>query len=555
MTTKLRSIPALLIFAGTVLAPATQAQDAAADGVYIIFDGSGSMWGQLPDETHKIEAARTVLREFLASDFGGKELALRVYGHRREGDCSDTELVEPFSASAAAVTRMQDFVDRVNPKGKTPISRSLRAALADFGDRRGEIILISDGVETCDEDPCELVRAWQDRQVKIRVHVVGLGLADQERAAMECISVAAGTEYQDAGSTAELAASLAKIKQIAAAAPEPAKPTGKGAFLIRPTNSGGERRRAAGTLRSAGGKAIAVTSNRRNDVDAGSYVLEVGVETRNGNIYRPVTKNIEVAGGRQETIVDVVVEDPPTLEAKFFENGKERTSGQYLSGQITAFQNGEEVFRFRRSQRIPLDEGTYEFRISANPENPDLSVTESFAAGDHKVITFEMVHTVHASIKMVAAGSGIDLRKNYELWQDGAKVKGVHWSNGVWAVPGTYDLRLPDKLTPYVHEGLVLKPEKEHKLRIEVPVGHLTVIYQKADGTRNKDERIWVARIDSDDPKVERRSRSFKRTGRQIPLTPGRYRVEGWDRMGTFDPVEIEIAVGEDKEVVLRDQG
>ena len=177
----------------------------ASQGVYIIFDGSGSMWGQLADKVHKITAARGVLKEFVSSDFGEKELALRVYGHRRKGDCSDTDLVVPFASSRSSVTRMQEFVDKINPRGKTPISRSLRAALEDFGDRKGEIILISDGIETCDEDPCELVPDWVEKDVKIKVHVVGLGLNTREEKAMRCISDAAGTQYQNAGSAAELA--------------------------------------------------------------------------------------------------------------------------------------------------------------------------------------------------------------------------------------------------------------------------------------------------------------------------------------------------------------
>lgn len=63
------------------------------DGIYIIFDGSGSMWGQLPDKSHKVTVARQVVQDFVAGDFDGYDLALRAYGHRREGDCSDTELV------------------------------------------------------------------------------------------------------------------------------------------------------------------------------------------------------------------------------------------------------------------------------------------------------------------------------------------------------------------------------------------------------------------------------------------------------------------------------
>ena len=224
-------LAAKLVVSTCLLAPWTaSAQQAPAEGVYIIFDGSGSMWGQLADKVHKITAARSVLKEFVSGDFGAKQLALRVYGHRRKGDCSDTELVVPFAPSRSSARRMQKFVDKINPRGKTPISRSLRAALEDFGDRQGEIILISDGIETCDEDPCELVRDWVKNDVEIKVHVVGLGLNAREEKAMRCISDAAGTQYQNAGSAAELADGLAKIKQS----------SGSIALIIRATTAAGE---------------------------------------------------------------------------------------------------------------------------------------------------------------------------------------------------------------------------------------------------------------------------------------------------------------------------
>mgnify|MGYP001066788994 CR=1 FL=1 len=74
------------------------------------------------------------------------------------------------------------------------------AAQEDFGDREGDILLISDGIETCDPDPCDLVQDWHDSGIDIRVHVVGLGLTDMARGAMQCIADASGTTYLDAQS-------------------------------------------------------------------------------------------------------------------------------------------------------------------------------------------------------------------------------------------------------------------------------------------------------------------------------------------------------------------
>ena len=114
-------IPALRALALTLLLaglPAVAGAQEDAPGVYVIFDGSGSMWGQLNDGTHKVTAARQVLDEFVGQDFGERELALRAYGHRREGDCSDTELVVPFGAASDNAEPIRAFASKVNPKGE-----------------------------------------------------------------------------------------------------------------------------------------------------------------------------------------------------------------------------------------------------------------------------------------------------------------------------------------------------------------------------------------------------------------------------------------------------
>ena len=67
------------------------------DGVYVIYDSSNSMWGELPDKSRKYEAARTAMRELAGQDFGERDVALRMYGHRRKDDCTDSELVVPLS--------------------------------------------------------------------------------------------------------------------------------------------------------------------------------------------------------------------------------------------------------------------------------------------------------------------------------------------------------------------------------------------------------------------------------------------------------------------------
>lgn len=511
--------------------------------VYVIFDASGSMWGQLPDKSHKVVVAKTVLQDFLAQDFGDTELAFRAYGHRRKGDCTDSELIAPFGPSAAVAAQVQGFMETLNPLGKTPIAYSLRQALTDFGDRNGEIILITDGIETCDDDPCALMREWQGKNVNVNVHVVGFGLEEQEKASLQCISEAAGTAYHDAASAMDLAAELTAIQEATVAAPaeEPSEEPHNQTvgFWLQGVTAEDEPIRVEGMLSQEGTDRFEVTSNRRNQVEAGTYDLLVGVLTVNGTLYQPVRQTVTTSDS-EDTVVSVEVAEPPSVRARFVDVAQEDEDQR--GAQITAYQNGAEVFRFRWMDEVYLDEGTYVFRARPNLDN-ELSVTETFAAGDHKEIVFEMVHTVHARFTMLAEGSGVKLRGNYELWQDGEKKYDVHTHNGADILPGTYDVYLVNEINPHIEPGVVVSTDDEQAIDITVPVGHITFIYQNADGSRDADKRVFLARDSGG---------RVRQSGEPHALIPGTYTVKGW--RGTYDDIVFEVKAGEDKEIVLRNK-
>ena len=70
----------------------TQAKDSAV----IVFDASGSMWGQIKGKT-KIKIAREVMGTLVKDWNEDIELGLMAYGHRKKGDCNDIEMLQPIS--------------------------------------------------------------------------------------------------------------------------------------------------------------------------------------------------------------------------------------------------------------------------------------------------------------------------------------------------------------------------------------------------------------------------------------------------------------------------
>ncbi|PCJ82433.1 MAG: hypothetical protein COA52_20155, partial [Hyphomicrobiales bacterium] len=282
-------------------------------GVYFIYDSSNSMWGALPDKSRKYEAAREAMRELMSRDFGDREIALRIYGHRRRNDCTDSELVVPFNSPEKTSQSIIDIMETVRPTGRTPIDRSLRDALKDFGDRKGSIILISDGIESCGADPCALVKAWKQQDIDISVYVVGLGLRGIKREAMQCIADASGTDYLAANSADELIDSLdAALKQVSAndtgkAIPTLQRPNPKPtqqppapkvqetAFELIVLTHDGVRQKGQGMLMpKKGGEPLVVKTTGGFTAPSGDYQLLAGVSVIGGQAYQPVSTTLTI---------------------------------------------------------------------------------------------------------------------------------------------------------------------------------------------------------------------------------------------------------------------
>ncbi|GAB5556457.1 MAG: hypothetical protein SchgKO_06700 [Schleiferiaceae bacterium] len=162
--------------------------------ILFVFDGSQSMYGRWDSGT-KIDIAQKMMTEMLDSlnqlDKSTFQLALRVYGHQKPvppQDCNDTRLEVGFSNNS--IPKIKRVLKSIRPKGTTPIARSLSRAANDFppcDNCRNIIILITDGVESCDEDPCAVSRQLQKKGIILKPFVIGIGLDDNAKDNFECV--------------------------------------------------------------------------------------------------------------------------------------------------------------------------------------------------------------------------------------------------------------------------------------------------------------------------------------------------------------------------------
>lgn len=191
--------------------------------VMMVLDASGSMWGQI-DGTAKIEIARTVIDGLLTDWDSSVEMGLIAYGHRQKGDCNDIETLAPVGAVDKAAFMAK--VKSLNPKGKTPITTSVRQAADQlkYTEEKATVILISDGLETCDADPCQLASELEAKGVDFTTHVVGFDLSEEESKSLQCIADNTGGKFLNASNAAELTTALAETVQVVKE--EPAGPQG-----------------------------------------------------------------------------------------------------------------------------------------------------------------------------------------------------------------------------------------------------------------------------------------------------------------------------------------
>ncbi|MEZ5686118.1 MAG: VWA domain-containing protein [Paracoccaceae bacterium] len=211
---------ALLTLPLAAPAPADPATRPAADrATVLVLDASGSMWAQLPEGRARIEVAREVLTSYLGTRNPEAPLGVIAYGHNRKGDCSDIEVIAPVGPQDARAlgARLQGLM----PRGKTPLAGALQMAAAQIPPtaEEADLVLITDGLETCDADPCAVAARLAAEGIPVRAHVVGFGLTEGEIRQIACVAEQTGGLVLSTQSGAELAEALIRTTAAPAAPP------------------------------------------------------------------------------------------------------------------------------------------------------------------------------------------------------------------------------------------------------------------------------------------------------------------------------------------------
>lgn len=298
------------------------APQAGARMVEIVLDASGSMAGAVAGGESRIAAARKAITAWLEILPGDTLLAWRSYGHQSptgKRDCRDTELLVPFAPAAEAKVKILARLPELQPRGYTPITYVLQQAAGDFrGDSSKEhvIILVSDGKETCEGDPCAAAAALARGDARLIIHTVGFGVDAAARRELDCLARAARGKYYAAANAEELSEVLGKA--ITAASLTPVQPKGLGWLEVRRADLSGHTVTRADT-----GEKVANVSRVQAvvKVPAGIYNITVG---------RALWRSVEVRENEKTVLEpgELVVENAPVSFLPVLESETEMEHGR-----------------------------------------------------------------------------------------------------------------------------------------------------------------------------------------------------------------------------------
>ena len=177
--------------------------------VMVVLDASGTMGAEWAEGVSKYEAARRALRGATSGLPKETRTGAIAFGHRRNFDCTDIEVLINPTASALALNRtLRDAAPQ--ERGMRPLAYALETAAARLSQQTGggTIVLMTDGADDCGGNVCALSAPLEKMQMA--VHVIGLGLNVEQAEALRCLPESAGGSMSLLAGGQDLAPELAK---------------------------------------------------------------------------------------------------------------------------------------------------------------------------------------------------------------------------------------------------------------------------------------------------------------------------------------------------------
>lgn len=464
-------IATTLLFLGLTLCSARQATAAEYPEIMFILDSSGSMSEVVAGKT-KIDAAKEVMHKLVPELDSNVRAGLTAYGHRSAGDCADIEVLLPPGSTDRA--ELLARVDQLQPKGKTPISAAILtvASKIKMKDAETTIVLVSDGIETCGGNPCEVVAQLKSTGAKFVLHTVGFDVNAAAAQQLQCAAQAGEGRYFSAGNADELleamravnAEVLEKVQEVAPAVATTRAVSTKLGRLRVTMPVGSEVSLANVKIENAlEGKRVGEFDKPKADskypLRAGDYRISLGFATPSYG--RPTSTDlglVSITGGdtKELKLGSISFNLPKTLADEISVDSVLIADAGNNETVVTVRKNGNSYYHFKPK---PVVGGVYNvlFRYSVNTKAPAATVARSVTVepGKDTVVTLDSAIQVKQADGLIGwelVPTNSQTADSREDGEDAVKpaaalsvVVGKHGQKSwLWkpyiVTPGTYDI-------------------------------------------------------------------------------------------------------------------
>ncbi len=185
--------------------------NACQSDAMVVFDASGSMGTS--DYTLKVPRIARVkqsMARILPEVAPLRRLGLIVYGEGAYNDCNS--IVLHMRPTLNAAEPMLKIVAGINPRGRTPLTESVRQAaeVLDYTHKEAVVVLLTDGEETCGGDPCKTAALLKKAGHGLTVHVIGYREGQNGYFNARCMADETGGQYLSVSTEDELVEALRK---------------------------------------------------------------------------------------------------------------------------------------------------------------------------------------------------------------------------------------------------------------------------------------------------------------------------------------------------------
>lgn len=170
---------------------------AVEEEILILFDSTASMLENFGDNPKYITAVKET-KQILKTIQPSKPFGLRIIGINMENAldflvntdsfCTATKLIEPIKYNN--IDNINEKLDLLFPLGTTPLTYSLDKAINnDFSQySQKHIILITDGGESCNADPCGYIQNIMRTRSDIKIDIIAIGVSGNDLNQLNCLT-------------------------------------------------------------------------------------------------------------------------------------------------------------------------------------------------------------------------------------------------------------------------------------------------------------------------------------------------------------------------------